>query len=223
MPAAPPKVVPPADAAALPSASSPWRTRVAGLMRPVWFKPLASLAGARTGREPEPIQSLPQLASTGPEAEPAGLVLVAAYQASSPAEVGPEKTSRGSALVRPRGGSSLILRICDLSDPCPAGSDVHYVIQVTNPEPIPAYGLRVRVECAQGIRPLEVVNVPAATLGPREVQVPEFDLAPFGTRLLRLRLRAEQATDVWVRVTVSGEDLSAPLVQEETTRIYRSR
>ncbi|MCS6975590.1 MAG: hypothetical protein NZM31_01100 [Gemmatales bacterium] len=121
--------------------------------------------------------------------------------------------------VQVTGSASLTLKVIEMADPIVAGTEADYVIQITNRDALPAYDLEVRVDCAAELQPLRVINAPQSRIEGRVVTLPSFDLAPFGTRLFRLRVRAERRGDAYLKVTLSGADLKAEQTEEISTRI----
>ncbi len=117
------------------------------------------------------------------------------------------------------GSSTVILKVIELADPVLAGSDVEYVIQISNRDALPAFDLALCIECLQGLKPIRILNAGQPAVEGQTITLQPFDLAAFGSKLLRLKTQAVKAGDAGLRVTLSGPDLKAEIVEEISTHI----
>jgi hypothetical protein len=151
------------------------------------------------------------LSGIGNKATEPGVILPVAANLPKPQTQNP--------VERVSGSSAVVLKVIELSDPVFAGSEVDYILQISNRDALPAYDLAVRIECQEELKPIRIVNAAQATVEGRTICMPAFDLAPFGTKLLRLKTQAVKAGDACLRVTLSGPDLKTEIVEEISTRI----
>lgn len=166
-------------------------------------------------QESQPLPAPPAKSPSESDKADAGIALTAHSGEARPTQVS-----------RVEGSSRVTLKVLDLTDPVPVGTWFDYVIQVTNQDRLPAYDLQVCIEYPEELNPVRFVHGPDMALDSlqtRRIEVPAFDLAPFGTRLLRLRMTAQRRSDVQLRVTLSGPDLPQAIVQEESTRLFGGR
>jgi hypothetical protein len=136
--------------------------------------------------------------------------------------------SEGEAEMRARspisrfGSSGVLIEAFDMVDPVCAGEETEYLIRVTNQGPRASRRLQLSAECAPGLQPVSLGGKPEAVHG-QSVRVPDFDLAPGATRSFRLKVKAVHPGDTRLRITLTGQDLSGPVVEEESTAVCPAR
>lgn len=175
-------------------------------------------------RHSEPLPMPPAAQPKGEAAKENALLSGSGNQASQPGMILPVSANlpepqTPNPVQRITGSSTVILKVIELADPVLAGSEVDYVIQISNRDALPACDLSLRLECLQGLKPVRIVNAFQPSIEGQTVTVRPFDLAPFGTKLFRLKTQAVKAGDTGLRVTLSGPNLKAEIIEEAGTRI----
>ncbi|QDV32237.1 hypothetical protein [Tautonia plasticadhaerens] len=120
----------------------------------------------------------------------------------------------------PEDAPSLRLTFVDLDDPVPVGSDVMFLVVVSNQGDLEETDIRVTVRLADGLR---FGGISGAGLGEADGQVVTFDpiasLAPGEELRWRVLARAEQPGQGRTRAELAGEPLRAPASVVEPTSV----
>ncbi len=174
--------------------------------RPILCRTAELICNLPTASEETPATSLP------PELE----------EAPAPSEAPAVATPPPSALPSVLGHRVPIrLEVMDLFDPVSITEETEYVIRVSNLGLDTFEELTLTACCPLQLRPVFLASMECPE-GRVLTQAP-FDLPPQATRTFRLRVRAEQEGPARTRVTLQGESLSEPVVQEESTTIVPAK
>lgn len=117
--------------------------------------------------------------------------------------------------------SALRLEAFDLTDAVAEGQEMEYLLRVTNQGTLPARALCLSAECPRELQPVGITGTAPEAIQGQTVNLPTFDLSPGQSRTFRLTLRAVGPGDVRMRITLTGQELDSPVVEEESTTIYQ--
>jgi uncharacterized repeat protein (TIGR01451 family) len=131
---------------------------------------------------------------------------------------------------------ALRVEVLDTADPVEVGQETTYEVKVTNTGTKPAADVRLVCDLPAELRFVSAAGPSGAgaervgvEFGPpapgRAVRAVAFDpvaeLAPRTEAVFRVRVRAEAVGDARFKAVITSGDLSAPVVKEESTRVYR--
>lgn len=120
-----------------------------------------------------------------------------------------------------RGVSALLFEVLDVDDPVELGSETIYEIRVVNQGTVPATNVRVAATLP---REMEGTGAEGPTENHLQDDVLTFDpipsLAPQADVTYRVKVRGAKSGDCRFRATLITDQLSRPVVKEESTTIY---
>jgi uncharacterized repeat protein (TIGR01451 family) len=113
------------------------------------------------------------------------------------------------------------MEVVDLEEPVRVGSRVTYMIRVTNQGSAPATNIRINCRLEDNTK---YVSSAGATAGSAEGDTVKFlplgSLAPQAVAVWRVVVAAVKPGDVRFKVTMSSDDLTRPVEETESTKIY---
>ena len=125
------------------------------------------------------------------------------------------------------------MEVADLADPVEKGGETTYEIRLTNTgskadaDVVVACDLPPELELVsvagpvEGLHRLGVDSTAAGVKRESRVQFePVTELAPQTEAVFRVKVRAAAAGDVRFKATLTSKHLTAPVVKEESTRVY---
>jgi uncharacterized repeat protein (TIGR01451 family) len=141
-------------------------------------------------------------------------------RASAAAQGGLETT--GEVMTQVEGISALLLEVVDTDDPVEVGAETLYEIRVTNQGSKRANNVRIVAEIPRGMQAMDYTGpVPAHVEENRIVFDVLGRLEPRADALYRVRVRGIDAGDQRFRAIMTSEMLQSPVVEEESTKVYR--
>jgi uncharacterized repeat protein (TIGR01451 family) len=143
----------------------------------------------------------------------------------TPASFGPTGRvleAKAEQVVRAEGVPALRFEVLDVDDPVEVGKDAVYEIKVVNQGTAPCTGVVVLAALADGT---SVSGASGPTAGRGQGQQVSFDplttLAPKQEVIYQVRVKGAVPGDMRFRVTLSSDQMKAPVVKEESTRFYK--
>jgi uncharacterized repeat protein (TIGR01451 family) len=130
------------------------------------------------------------------------------------------------------GVPALRVELVDLADPVEKGQETVYEIRLTNTGTKSDEAVTLAVEVPSGLRfvsatgptgPLKPAGLGIPTDRPKNLCLsfdPVRELAPKTEAVYRVKVKATAAGDVRFKATVTSKHLTAPVVKEESTRVY---
>lgn len=121
--------------------------------------------------------------------------------------------------------SALLVTVIDTEDPVPVGGETSYVIRVRNQGEAPATQVQISINLPDG---LEFRNAEGPTEPEGEGEGQTITFAPVetldaGQRLeYRVHATASQPGDLRIHVELTSDDLSEPVISQESTRVYEN-
>jgi uncharacterized repeat protein (TIGR01451 family) len=153
---------------------------------------------------------------TMPNAEGNGRLVVEASAAQG-------LTARQEQSVTIEGVAGTSFEVVDIADPIEVKGETSYEIRVLNQGTKAAANLRLAVVLPDGLRPLEAQGpTPHVISGGQVIFEPLARLAPKADTTYQVRVQAEQAGDMRVRVQLLSDDSRTPVTKEESTRVFGS-
>ncbi|MBX9787578.1 MAG: DUF11 domain-containing protein [Pirellulales bacterium] len=111
--------------------------------------------------------------------------------------------------------------VVDASDPIEVGGETIYEIRVTNQGTKASSNISVVAVVPEGMKPTAADGPTGhAVQGSQVVFDPLDRLAPKAETTYRLKVQAQVAGDLRLRVQVSSDDMRTPVTKEESTRVY---
>lgn len=137
--------------------------------------------------------------------------------AAAPPAIPPDRPAPGA-------GQQLRLSISDLRDEVPVGTNVTYVLEITNPRNIIDTNMVVVISAPQGMTPQRAgTAAPSANWAIANNTIrfaPIAELRPLETVIYRFNLRADRAGEFRVRASVTSAAHKEPLVAVEQTSAF---
>lgn len=128
-----------------------------------------------------------------------------------------QKTQR--ALIE--GVAGVTFEVLDVNDPIETGGTTSYEIRVVNQGTKAATNVRLATVLPAGMQPVEAQGPVAHLLDGRQVVFePLARLAPKADTTYHVRVRADQAGDMRVRVQLLSDEMQSPVTKEESTRVF---
>jgi uncharacterized repeat protein (TIGR01451 family) len=119
------------------------------------------------------------------------------------------------------GLAAMNIEVVDLEDPVRVGSRATYMIRVTNQGSATANNIRINCTLEDNVK---YVSSAGATAGSSEADTVRFlplgNLAPQAVAVWRVVVAAVKPGDVRFKVSMSSDDLTRPVEQTESTKIY---
>jgi uncharacterized repeat protein (TIGR01451 family) len=111
--------------------------------------------------------------------------------------------------------------VLDVNDPIETGGTTSYEIRVVNQGTKAATNVRLATVLPAGMQPVEAQGPVAHLLDGRQVVFePLARLAPKADTTYHVRVRADQAGDMRVRVQLLSDEMQSPVTKEESTRVF---
>jgi uncharacterized repeat protein (TIGR01451 family) len=128
--------------------------------------------------------------------------------------------------IKVDGIAALRFEVVDVNDPIEVGSETAYEIRVLNQGTKDASNVSVQVTLPQGFELIAAEgpgSLRSTQQNGRVIFEPIQRLAPKVDTTYRVRVRGRQAGDYRLRVELNSDDLRAPVVKEESTRVFGDR
>ncbi len=123
--------------------------------------------------------------------------------------------------VQVEGLAAISFTVADVEDPIEVGGDTLYEIRVVNQGSKASNNIRVEAVLPREMTPVFADGpVRHAIDGQRVIFAPLKSLAPKADTTFYVRAQAEAAGDLRVRVEVLTDEITTPVVQEQSTRAY---
>lgn len=118
-----------------------------------------------------------------------------------------------------KGLSALAIEVIDDVDPVQVGETTTYTIRVTNQGTADATNIGLRALFTDHVKP---VSAEGLTVGEgQEMSVSSIPkLAPKQSATYKITVQGKQPGDARLKVTLTSDELSSPVIEEESTRIY---
>jgi hypothetical protein len=116
--------------------------------------------------------------------------------------------------------AALRLEVFDLTDPVIEGQETEYLVRVTNQGNTPAHEIRLHADCPAELKPVAISNSTQEVIKSQEVNLASFDLEPKASRTFRVTFLAVSSGDARVKVSLTGQELDSPVVEQESTTVY---
>lgn len=134
---------------------------------------------------------------------------------------GPKSKQETQWTTRIEGVAALQLEVTDVEDPVETGGETVLEIRVTNQGSIPATRVVVEVEVPAEIEPIAADGPSGQQFAERRLRFePIAALAPKADLTYRIKAKAIKPGDHRFRVHVSSEQMSRPIVKEESTTVF---
>jgi uncharacterized repeat protein (TIGR01451 family) len=138
-------------------------------------------------------------------------------------EAGRGLRKEAQVITRVEGLSALLMELVDLDDPVETGTDTAYEIRVTNTGSKTETNLRLVCTIPQEMEfrgAKSSANCKHVLLGKEVVFDPLPKLAPRADAIYRVNVRGIQPGDVRFRAQITADGLKAPVLKEESTKVY---
>jgi uncharacterized repeat protein (TIGR01451 family) len=130
-------------------------------------------------------------------------------------------TDQTSQPILVEGIASILFEVRDAEDPIEVGGETSYEIRVANQGTKAATNVQIVVGLPAGLQAVSAEGAtPHAVQGPGVVFEPLQQLAPRTDTLYRVTVKGAQPGDQRVKVEVKSDDLSQPILREESTRVF---
>lgn len=134
----------------------------------------------------------------------------------------PGLEATAEAPLHAEGVPALLLEVVDLDDPVEVGAETTYEIRVVNQGTCASQGLRIIATIPDGMTPRSAAGpAPYRIEGQQVVFEPLATLAARADALFRIRVLCRTAGDWRFKVQMKCDQLSLPVHEEESTRIYK--
>ena len=121
-----------------------------------------------------------------------------------------------------KGIAAILVEVVDVVDPIEVGVDTFYEIIVTNQGTEFAKEVSIKAEVP---KEMMITGSQGPSKGIVEGQTIQFEilekLAPRADAIYRLKVRGVEAKDVRIKVTVDAESLDSPVLELESTKVYK--
>ncbi|MBY0522368.1 MAG: DUF11 domain-containing protein [Gemmataceae bacterium] len=125
------------------------------------------------------------------------------------------------ATIHLEGVPALMLEVVDLDDPVEVGNETSYEIRVVNQGSCPTINLVIVATLPAGLEGLDAVGPTGAHLRGSQITFdPLPRLAARADALYRVKVRGVRPGDWRFRVQMSSDQMPAPVLEEESTRVY---
>ncbi len=119
------------------------------------------------------------------------------------------------------GIAAILLEVVDVDDPVEVGVETFYEIIVTNQGTAFANDVIVTAEVPQEMEITGSKGPSEGSIQGRTIRFELAKLAPRADAIFRVKVRGLQAKDVRIRVQVEAESLDEPVLELESTKVYR--
>lgn len=129
--------------------------------------------------------------------------------------------ARDGACTEVKGLAALLLEVVDGPDPVVLGTPTAYRIEVLNQGSAPATHVAVQATLPEQLAFLEAGGPTQAVVDGRDIRfAPLATLAPGEKAVYRVRVKALKEGDVRFAAEITANELSAPVRETESTRLY---
>jgi uncharacterized repeat protein (TIGR01451 family) len=119
------------------------------------------------------------------------------------------------------GIAALLFGLADQVDPIEVGGQTSYEIKVVNQGSQAASNVRFVAILPEGLQPVSGQGPTAETLqGQRVMFEPLASLAPKQQAIFRIQVQGVSSGDHRFRVQMTSDDITKPVIKEESTRVY---
>ncbi len=142
-----------------------------------------------------------------------------AVRATAKAE--PDLAASQEHKVQIDGIAALLYTVTDKIDPVEVGGQTTYEIKVTNQGSKAATNVQFAVTVPEGLKPLAANGPTTEQIDGQEVHFePLAQLPPKGQAVYRVLVQGAAAGDHRFRVQMISDDITTPVIKEESTRVY---
>lgn len=139
--------------------------------------------------------------------------------ADSTADTGLEAHQEHALKVE--GIAALMFSVADKVDPIEIGGQTAYEIRVVNQGSKPATNIQFSALVPDGLKPVGAEGPSAETISGQQVSfAPLPELAPKDQATFRIMVEGAAAGDHRFRVQMTSDDVSTPVIKEESTNVY---
>ncbi len=122
------------------------------------------------------------------------------------------------------GIAALLFGVADLTDPIETGGNTTYEIRVTNQGSKAATNIRFVAQVPAGMKPIRGDGPTNVRIDGQRVSFdPLARRAPKGEATFRIQVQGDDAGDHRFRVQMTSDEMTVPVVKEESTRVYSDR
>jgi uncharacterized repeat protein (TIGR01451 family) len=142
-----------------------------------------------------------------------------ADRATARADRGPDARTESAFLVE--GVAAMSLEVVDLEDPIEVGGELTYEVRIVNQGSCVCTNIQITATAPEGLQPREGSGPSSYRLqGSQLVFDPLPRLATKADAVYRIKVRGVQPGDYRFRVQMTCDQLKAPVVKEESSRVY---
>jgi uncharacterized repeat protein (TIGR01451 family) len=143
------------------------------------------------------------------------------HRIRSEAKADPALSANQEHVLTVEGIAALFFGVVDQTDPIEVGGTTTYVITVENQGSKTASNVRLVAEAPPGMKPVNGEGtMPAVVSGQQVIFQPIERLAPKAKTSFRVFVQGVSPGDQKLRVQMTSDDISAPVIKEESTRVY---
>jgi hypothetical protein len=113
------------------------------------------------------------------------------------------------------------VHVYSLEESIQEGTEGACLIQVTNDGTEPVRGITLWAECAANLRPTSVLNAPTHVVDGQRVKVALAEMAPGGTRIIRVNARAVKSGDAKIAITLTAQSLEGSVLAEQALNVHK--
>jgi uncharacterized repeat protein (TIGR01451 family) len=130
--------------------------------------------------------------------------------------------ARADTSVHAEGIAALLLEVVDLDDPIEVGGETTYEIRVLNQGTSASTGIRVIATVPDGMGLKDASGPTGHKVQGQQVAFEAMaKLAPKADIIYRVKVIGQQPGDLRFKVELSSDDLSQPVHEEQSTKVYR--
>ncbi len=119
------------------------------------------------------------------------------------------------------GVAAILFEVVDVNDPIEVGAETTYEIRVLNQGSKVATNIQLEAVTPQEMRPIDGEGPTRAYVdGNRVTFEPLAKLAPRADTKYRIKVKGLQAGDLRLTVKLLANEMTAPVIKEESTRVY---
>jgi uncharacterized repeat protein (TIGR01451 family) len=130
-------------------------------------------------------------------------------------------TDEHEETVSVEGIAAILFELADVNDPVELGGETTYEIRVINQGSKAATNVKLVALLPKQMEPISADGPARHTIdGQRVLFDPIAQLAPKADTTYSIKVKAQEAGDLRLKVQLLTDDLKAPITKEESTRVY---